>query len=264
MEKKVKDYVEFTLDDDITLKCELSYIFRFEDHQYVILYPIGNPEYKDPFLMRGFLDGDVATVEVIEDDEEFSRVAEYVSNTDILDETEDVTNEEELYQLLMADKYSERPYETKELDEGMAVVSEVIGGWWKNRFLLNHNTKQAWEFMDVRQILRTITQDDIDWETLEGLPVEAVTRAQNLSFHFPSFIRKYKNGVAEVRWQINPDGMYYMDEDGYGMTDDEEITLYGFIDQQGKAVGKFRFIKDKTELVAMRKAAEQLVIKRKN
>jgi hypothetical protein len=50
--------------------------------------------------------------------------------------------------------------------------------------------------------------------------------------------------VAEVSWQINPDGRYYMDEDGYGMTDDEEITIYGFIDQKAKVVVKFRNINE--------------------
>ena len=48
-----------------------------------------------------------------------------------------------------------------------------------------------------------------------------------------------KNGVAEVEWQLNLDGMYYRDEDGFGMTDDEEIKLYGAIDRKGKVVKKF-------------------------
>ena len=52
-------------------------------------------------------------------------------------------------------------------------------------------------------------------------------------------IYEYKDGVAEVRWQLNPDGMYYRDEDGFGMTDDEEINLYGAIDRKGKVVKKF-------------------------
>ena len=58
---------------------------------------------------------------------------------------------------------------------------------------------------------------------------------------------------------VNPDGRYYMDEDGYGMTDDEEIEIYGFIDQNAKIVVKFRNIKDNDELNAMRKGAEECV-----
>jgi len=44
-----------------------------------------------------------------------------------------------------------------------------------------------------------------------------------------------------VRWQINPDGRYYMDDDGFGMTDDEEITLLGKIDRTGKVVVPFSY-----------------------
>lgn len=78
--------------------------------------------------------------------------------------------------------------------------------------------------------------------------------------NFPSFIHKFENGVAEVSWQINPDGRYYMDEDGYGMTDDEEIEIYGFIDQNAKVVVKFKDIKKcYGELDKMRKEAEEII-----
>ena len=33
-----------------------------------------------------------------------------------------------------------------------------------------------------------------------------------------------------------------MDDDGFGMTDDEEITIYGYIDHKGKVVSKFHAI----------------------
>ena len=67
-------------------------------------------------------------------------------------------------------------------------------------------------------------------------------RAKDLSFHFPSFIYGYKNGVAKVQWQLNPDGMYYMDDDGFGMTPDEEYNIYGFIDRRGRVLSEFRHL----------------------
>lgn len=39
-----------------------------------------------------------------------------------------------------------------------------------------------------------------------------------------------------MRWEVNPDGMYYRDEDGFGMTDDDEINLEGAIDRKGNVV----------------------------
>lgn len=114
--------------------------------------------------------------------------------------------------------------------------------------------------MDKHQILCTVTEDDIDWESLKNLPKDAQEEARALSFHFPSFIRSFKNGVAKVSWQLNPDGRYFMDEDGYGMTDDEEIEIYGFIDQNAKVVVKFKNInEDYSELDTMREVAEEFV-----
>ena len=175
------------------------------------------------------------------------------------------SDEEKLYKILSAVEYKERPYEYSDLSEGMGVIGETMWGWYKHRFLINHNAKCAYEFMNKDQRLVTVTEDDIDWESLKNLPEDAIGRARALSFHFPSFIRHFENGVAEVSWQINPDGRYYMDEDGYGMTDDEEIEIYGFIDQNAKVVVKFRDINEcYGELDKMRKEAEEVVKKKEN
>ena len=165
-----------------------------------------------------------------------------------------------LYEVINTEQYRERPYEVNDLGEGMAVIKESMWGWWKPRYLLNHNTQCAYEFIDKNQILQTVTVDDIEWESLKELPEDAQDTAQALSFHFPSFIRRFENGVAEVSWQLNPDGRYYMDEDGFGMTDDEEVEIYGFIDQNANVVVKFRNINERYgELKKMRKEAEEIV-----
>lgn len=56
--------------------------------------------------------------------------------------------------------------------------------------------------------------------------------------------------------------MYYMDEDGYGMTDDDEVEIYGFIDRCGKVVVKFQQInEDWKQLEIMKTDAENKVRK---
>lgn len=167
--------------------------------------------------------------------------------------------DEKLLQLLNVGEFRDRPFQVESLGENMGVVKESIWGWWKPRFLLNLNTMRTYEFMDADQRLLTVTQDDIDWDSLKGLSEVVIGRAKMLSFSFPSFIRSFKNGVAEVTWQLNPDGYYYMDEDGFGMTPDEEINIYGFIDQSAKVVVKFRQINNDKELAEMRKQAEKAV-----
>lgn len=169
------------------------------------------------------------------------------------------SDEEQLYNLLTTRTYSQYPYETKDIGEGMALVNEVIMQYWKPRFLLNHDTKCAYEFMNSNETLATVTHEDIAWETLNELPGVAREYAKSLSFHYPSFIRSFKNGVAEVSWQLNPDGRYFMDEDGFGMTDDEEIEIHGLINKVGKVVVKFQVISDYDELNMMRQQAEKIV-----
>lgn len=58
---------------------------------------------------------------------------------------------------------------------------------------------------------------------------------------YPTMIYGFKDGISVVEWQLNPDGRYFRDEDGYGMTDNEEITLKGKIDSNGHIVQKFHY-----------------------
>ena len=69
--------------------------------------------------------------------------------------------------------------------------------------------------------------------------------------------------MAEVCWQLNPDGMYYMDEDGFGMTDDEEVEIYGFIDREGKMVSKFRHIHKNWDLLEQMQTEAEAAVKSK-
>ena len=50
-----------------------------------------------------------------------------------------------------------------------------------------------------------------------------------------------------------------MDDDGFGMTNDVEIEIYGFINKKAEVIFKFRYIKDDSELEEMRKVAEEIV-----
>lgn len=162
-----------------------------------------------------------------------------------------------LYARLDTDMYKSGSWQTESNGEDMAVVSQLIMRYWKPRFLMDHRTQCAYEFMDSSETLCTVTQDDIDWDSLKNVSDESIGRAIALDFHYPSFIHKYENGVAQVSWQLNPDGMYFRDEDGYGMTDDDEVEIYGFIDRKGRVVVKFKNINEDWNLLrSMRKEAE--------
>ena len=41
-------------------------------------------------------------------------------------------------------------------------------------------------------------------------------------------------------WQIQPDGRYWEDEDGFGAENESEVTLYTYVDENGDFTGPFR------------------------
>lgn len=153
------------------------------------------------------------------------------------------TYDEKMYKLLNTERFNQEQYETTDKGEDMALVKQSILGWWKPRFLLDHRTKCAYEFMDAGEELVTVTDEDIDWKSLDGLPMSVIDRAQNHDGHFPTIVYGFHDGIAEVMWQLNPDGQYYTDDDGFGMTDDKEIALWGKIDRKGKVVVPFTYRK---------------------
>lgn len=167
------------------------------------------------------------------------------------------TLEEALYKKLTEKKLSENLYKTGELDEGMGVVYQLINGWWKPRYILNNNTKTAFEFMSRGQYLMTVKEEDIEWSTLKELPEDVQNNARTQFAMYPTFVEGFSNGVARVRWQINPDGRYWMDDDGFGMTSDVEVEIYGYINKEGKVVGKFRLPCEKDKNVDYRKLAKE-------
>lgn len=169
------------------------------------------------------------------------------------------TFDEKLYQLLVGKRYETRPYKKESIGEGMYLIYQLFRSWWKPRFLMDEKAKCAYEFMDSNEYLTTVTENDIDWESLKGLPEDAMSVAKRLSFHYPSSIYGYRNGVAEVSWQVNPDGRYYMDDDGFGMTDDEAITIYGYVDRTGRPLTLFKYVEDLKELNELRCQAENKI-----
>lgn len=178
------------------------------------------------------------------------------------------TYDDKMYRILSGEKYSDGAYKRSALGEGMEVVYQEIWGWWKPRFLLNHNLKTAYEWMWPNEQLAIVDQEHIDWDSMKNLPEEAEKTLLRYSFQFPSFIRSYHNGIAEVQWQLIPDGRYWMDDDGYGMTGDIELNIYGFIDQEANIISKFHYYTDKELdsyiLDKVRKQAEDSISKTDN
>ena len=173
-----------------------------------------------------------------------------------------VTEEQKRYRVLASSATSIGMSEHGDLGENMEVVNMLFIDHWKPHYLLNHNTKCAYEFMNENACLVGVSDTDIDWDSLDGIPKEYLYRIETRNALFPTFIGRFSNGVAKVCWQINPDGRYWMDEDGFGMTPDVEFNIYGYIDSACKVIVPFQAVKDPVRLEEMKALAEKIVAER--
>lgn len=147
---------------------------------------------------------------------------------------------QELYDELKTSKYDNRPYHRiTSMGDQMEIVEEVIDNYWRERFLVNHETKEAYILMNRDLTLPFISEKDVDWKGVETL--ENNSNAYSFSAYYQRFaVEKFKDGVALVEWTLYPDGRYFMDEDGYGMEDNDESVIYGFIDTHARVVIPFQ------------------------
>lgn len=68
---------------------------------------------------------------------------------------------------------------------------------------------------------------------------EVSPHALKPQIHFRTSFEKREQGWI-MFWEIQPDGRYWADEDGFGMEDEEEVTLYTYVDKNGRFTGPFR------------------------
>lgn len=190
---------------------------------------------------------------------DFMQKVQDVVGVDLAEEMSEETEEESLY----AELAKLRLFKAHELGEGMCVINQLINGWWKPRYIMNHNTKTAFRFMNRALSLMTVTKDDIEWRTLKALPTGIQNRARALSAEYLTTVEDFRNGVALVRWQINPAGCIWMDDGGFGTMSDDAVELCGYIDKSGKVVGKFRLLSEDDKDVDYRKSAEANLLKNK-
>ena len=77
-----------------------------------------------------------------------------------------------------------------------------------------------------------------------GVDPETMKKLKHISFNrqirFRTDFSREPDGRILMIWEIQPDGRYWEDEDGYGGTNDEEICLYTMIDEKGCYTGPFK------------------------
>lgn len=146
----------------------------------------------------------------------------------------------ELYAELSKHVYDSYPYHRmRDRGDNMEIVEEVIDNYWRERYLINHTLGTAYELMNAGMRLVFLTAKDVDWDSVDTL--ENNHEAFRYSAYYPRFsVGGFADGVARVSWTLYPDGRFFMDEDGYGMEDNDESVVYGYIDTQARVVIPFQ------------------------
>lgn len=57
---------------------------------------------------------------------------------------------------------------------------------------------------------------------------------------YRSDFEQYDDDHGMMIWQVQPDGSYYSDDDGFGSEDSIAVKLYALIDRNGRFTGPFR------------------------
>ena len=91
--------------------------------------------------------------------------------------------------------------------------------------------------------VKFLTEADIEPSALRLIKQQCPYLAFKARYRF--WVFPFTGNKAAVEWTVRPDGSYYADSDGFGMTDDKEITLHGFINTKGRPIGQFRLYKRK-------------------
>lgn len=89
--------------------------------------------------------------------------------------------------------------------------------------------------------VKFLTEADIEPSAMRLIKQQCPYFAFKARYRF--WVFPFTGSKAAVEWTVRPDGSYYADSDGFGMTDDEEITLHGFINTKGRPIGQFRLYK---------------------
>lgn len=133
--------------------------------------------------------------------------------------------------------------ELEQYGEGYSVGDGIacFCGRGSDKTMILANTKTG----KVRRILSAngdvlVSDSEIDYETVNAkleYPEDVKYKCSDYHFGFGDWFDK---GYASLSWTTHPDGMYYMDEDGFGMESDSEENVYCIINTNLEIVVPFK------------------------
>ena len=131
-------------------------------------------------------------------------------------------------------------------------------GEHREAYLANTKTGKIRKLSDEYWLLAD--DDEIDYDAISKSCVNGIGNARAKAVRY-AIINRYdgfKDGLCAISWMLYPDGMYFADEDGFGMEANDEETVYAIIDTELNIIEPFRPVEDIEEyLKKLRKAKRE-------
>lgn len=111
-------------------------------------------------------------------------------------------------------------------------------------YLANTKTGKIRKLSDEYWLLAD--DDEIDYDAISKSSFNGIGNARAKAVRY-AIINRYdgfKDGLCAISWMLYPDGMYFADEDGFGMEANDEETVYAIIDTELNIIEPFRPVED--------------------
>lgn len=131
------------------------------------------------------------------------------------------------------------------IGEGMAMFGQSRGPL----FIVNTETNKIKKLVDENSKVVGFTKEDIDYSSLKGLEHTGGAYVMKVDYAGMGRYLDFRNGICALYWMLYPDGMYFADEDGFGMEDNDEVEIYCVIDKDFNVLRPFRPVEDVQELL---------------
>lgn len=96
-----------------------------------------------------------------------------------------------------------------------------------------------------------VENDDIDIKAIQAQCEHGIGNASSrcICYALLNTWDGFKDGYAAICWTLYPDGEYFADEDGFGVENNNEETVYGIINTDFEIVAPFRPLENPREVL---------------